>query len=133
MKNILLIGLGRFGKHVAYQLNELGHEVMAVDSNENLVNEILPYVTDAQIGDSTNENFLESLGIKNYDIRKNRSPTGQRSAIRQIISMIISKWMILMLFLRWRCREAGSEKRSVNWISVKSTASVFWRSKQTER
>ena len=44
MKNILLIGLGRFGKHVAYQLNELGHEVMAVDENENLVNEILPYV-----------------------------------------------------------------------------------------
>ena len=41
---------------------------MAVDENENLVNEILPYVTDAQIGDSTNENFLESLGIKNYDI-----------------------------------------------------------------
>ena len=40
MKNILLIGLGRFGKHVAYQLNELGHEVMAVDENENLVNEI---------------------------------------------------------------------------------------------
>ena len=34
MKNILLIGLGRFGKHVAYQLNELGHEVMAVDANE---------------------------------------------------------------------------------------------------
>ena len=68
MKNILLIGLGRFGKHVAYQLNELGHEVMAVDENENIVNEILPYVTDAQIGDSTNENFLESLGIKNYDI-----------------------------------------------------------------
>ena len=68
MKNILLIGLGRFGKHVAYQLNELGHEVMAVDENENLVNEILPYVTDAQIGDSTNENFLESLGIKNYVI-----------------------------------------------------------------
>ena len=45
MKNILLIGLGRFGKHVAYQLNELGHEVMAVDENENLVNEILPSQT----------------------------------------------------------------------------------------
>ena len=45
MKNILLIGLGRFGKHVAYQLNELGQEVMAVDENENLVNEILPSVT----------------------------------------------------------------------------------------
>ena len=68
MKNILLIGLGRFGKHVAYQLNELGHEVMAVDENENLVNEILPYVTDAQIGDSTNADFLKSLGIGNFDV-----------------------------------------------------------------
>ena len=53
MKNILLIGLGRFGKHIALQLNKLGHEVMAVDSNEERVNEILPIVTNAQIGDST--------------------------------------------------------------------------------
>mgnify|MGYP000272114870 FL=1 len=59
MKNILLIGLGRFGRHVAIQLNNLGHEVMAVDNNEERVNEVLPFVTNAQIGDSTNENFLE--------------------------------------------------------------------------
>ena len=50
MKNILLIGLGRFGKHIALQLNKLGHEVMAVDSNEERINEILPIVTNAQIG-----------------------------------------------------------------------------------
>ena len=66
-KNVLLIGLGRFGKHMAMDLNRLGHEVMAVDLNEDRVNEILPYVTNAQIGDSTNEEFLESLGIGNYD------------------------------------------------------------------
>ena len=53
MKNILLIGLGRFGRHVAIQLNSLGHEVMAVDNNEERVNEVLPFVTNAQIGDST--------------------------------------------------------------------------------
>ena len=46
MKNILLIGLGRFGRHVAIQLNNLGHEVMAVDNNEERVNEVLPFVTD---------------------------------------------------------------------------------------
>ena len=63
MKNILLIGLGRFGRHLAVELNELGHEVMAVDDDEDRVNEILPYVTNAQIGDSTNANFLKSLGI----------------------------------------------------------------------
>ena len=68
MKNILLIGLGRFGRHIALQLNKLGHEVMAVDSNEERVNEILPIVTNAQIGDSTNTEFLKSLGIGNFDV-----------------------------------------------------------------
>ena len=52
MKNILLIGLGRFGRHIALQLNKLGHEVMAVDINEERVNESLTIVTNAQIGDS---------------------------------------------------------------------------------
>lgn len=68
MKNILLIGLGRFGKHVAIQLNELGHEVMAVDNNEERINEVLPFVTNAQIGDSTNPEFLRSLGVDDYDV-----------------------------------------------------------------
>ena len=68
MKNILLIGLGRFGRHIALQLNKLGHEVMAVDSNEERVNKILPIVTNAQIGDSTNTEFLKSLGIGNFDV-----------------------------------------------------------------
>ena len=68
MKNILLIGLGRFGKHIAMQLNEMGHEIMAVDINEERVNRILPFVTNAQLGDSTDASFLESLGIGNFDI-----------------------------------------------------------------
>ncbi len=68
MKNILLIGLSHFGKHVAEELADLGHEVMAVDINEDKVNEILPIVTNAQIGDSTNAEFLRSLGIGNYDV-----------------------------------------------------------------
>lgn len=68
MKNILLIGLGQFGKHIAMQLNEMGHEIMAVDINEERVNRILPFVTNAQIGDSTDASFLESLGIGNFDI-----------------------------------------------------------------
>lgn len=68
MKNILLIGLGRFGKNIALQLNKLGHEVMAVDNNEERVNDILSIVTNAQIGDSTNTEFLKSLGIRNFDV-----------------------------------------------------------------
>lgn len=68
MKSILLIGLGRFGKHIALKLQELNHQVMAIDKSEERVDEILPYVTNAQIGDSTNEEFLKSLGIRNFDV-----------------------------------------------------------------
>ena len=68
MKSILLIGLGRFGKHIALHLNNLGHQVMAVDCAEDRVEAVLPFVTNAQIGDSTNAVFLESLGIRNFDV-----------------------------------------------------------------
>ncbi len=68
MKSVLLIGLGRFGRHIAEQLNSLGHEVMAIDHNEERVNKVLPFVTNAQIGDSRNEAFLRTLGIPNYDV-----------------------------------------------------------------
>ena len=68
MKSIMLIGLGRFGKHIAMKLRELNHQVMAVDHKEERVQEILPYVTNGQIGDSTNEDFLRSLGVDNYDV-----------------------------------------------------------------
>ena len=68
MKNILLIGTGRFGRHIAIQLSQLGHQVMAIDTNEERINDVLPYVTNAQIGDSTNAEFLRSLGIGNFDV-----------------------------------------------------------------
>ena len=68
MKSILLIGLGRFGRHVAEELNKLGHEVMAVDKDEERVEDVMSYVTAAQIGDSTKQEFLESLGVSNYDV-----------------------------------------------------------------
>ena len=68
MKSVLLIGLGRFGRHVAEKLDELHHQVMAVDMDEKRVEKILPYVTNAQIGDSTDEEFMESLGIRNFDV-----------------------------------------------------------------
>lgn len=67
-KSILLIGLGRFGKYIAMKLHELGHEVMGVDENEERVDDAMPYVTNGQIGDSTNEALLKSLGVKNYDV-----------------------------------------------------------------
>ena len=68
MKSILLIGVGRFGRHIAAQLAQLGHQVMAVDTDEERINEVMPFVTNAQIGDSTNAEFLRSLGIGNFDV-----------------------------------------------------------------
>ena len=68
MKSILLIGLGRFGRHIAMKLDELNHQVMAIDRNEERVDAILPYVTNAQIGDATKEGFMESLGVRNFDV-----------------------------------------------------------------
>jgi trk system potassium uptake protein TrkA len=68
MKSVLLIGLGRFGRNMAQKMNELNYQVMAVDKEEKLVNAVLPLVTDAQIGDATNEAFLETLGVNSYDI-----------------------------------------------------------------
>lgn len=68
MKSVLLIGLGRFGRNIAIQLNKLGHDVLGIDHDEDRVNNSLEFVTDAQIGDSTNEAYLRSLGVNNFDI-----------------------------------------------------------------
>ncbi len=68
MKSVLLIGLGRFGAKIAQEISALRHEIMAVDWVEEKVNEVMPFVTNAQIGDSTNEEFLKSLGVDNYDV-----------------------------------------------------------------
>lgn len=68
MKSFLVIGIGRFGKHLSSKLTELGNEVMVVDKNEENLRDLLPMVTSAQIGDCTKEEVLHSLGISNYDI-----------------------------------------------------------------
>lgn len=68
MKSILIIGIGRFGRHMAKKFEKQGNDVMAVDIVEERVDAVLPYVTNAQIGDATNEVFMESIGVSNYDL-----------------------------------------------------------------
>jgi trk system potassium uptake protein TrkA len=68
MKSILVVGLGRFGTHLAAQLNRRGHQVMGIDKNEDRVNETMRYLTDAQIGDSTNEDLLAALEVSSFDV-----------------------------------------------------------------
>lgn len=68
MVSVLIIGVGQYGSHIAKRMEELGCEVMAIDINEERINDILPFVTSAQIGDSTDDDFLKSLGVSNYDV-----------------------------------------------------------------
>ncbi len=68
MKNVLLVGLGRFGRSVAQELNDLGHDVLALDRREDRINECLDIVTDARIGDSTSEELLVSLGVRDFEV-----------------------------------------------------------------
>lgn len=68
MKSVLLIGLGRFGRNIAQKLNEMNQDVLAVDINEERVTEAMHLVTKAVIGDSTKKDFLQSLGVRNFDV-----------------------------------------------------------------
>lgn len=66
-KQYLVLGLGRFGMSIAKTLCELGQEVLAVDSDAELVNDIAPYVTQAMQLDATDEDVLATLGVNNFD------------------------------------------------------------------
>jgi trk system potassium uptake protein TrkA len=68
MKSILIIGMGRFGRHLCKNLAKLGNEIMIVDDKEENLEELLPDVVSAKIGDCTNVAVLESLGVDNFDI-----------------------------------------------------------------
>lgn len=68
VNSVLIIGMGRFGRHAAIKMNELHRQVMAVDKDESCINAVLDYVTTARIGDSTDEQFLKSLGVNNFDV-----------------------------------------------------------------
>ena len=68
MKSVLLIGAGQFGMHIAKRMSKLHCEVMVIDRDEDRINSVLPYVTNAQIGDSTHAEFMRSLGIPEYDV-----------------------------------------------------------------
>lgn len=68
MRSILVIGLGRFGRHLSIKLAELGNEVLVVDRNEEIVDKIAPHVTQGQIADATDEEALQAMGARNFDL-----------------------------------------------------------------
>jgi trk system potassium uptake protein TrkA len=68
MKSILVIGMGRFGRHLAQKMKDLGNEVMVIDKDEELIQQYLSFFADAEIGDCANESVVESLGVENFDL-----------------------------------------------------------------
>ena len=68
MKNVLLIGLGRFGRHMAQKLNDMQHQVLVIDKDERKVQEAMSYVTNAEIGDATDPALIDALGVKDFDL-----------------------------------------------------------------
>lgn len=68
MKTVLIIGMGRFGQHLCRKMLQLNNEVMIVDQREEAMEDLLPLVTNAKIGDCTNEEVLHSLGVGNFDL-----------------------------------------------------------------
>ena len=67
-KNVLVVGAGRFGRYTMETLHKLGHEILAVDLNEEKLSKVLPFVESAEIGDCTDEEFLQSLGVDEFDL-----------------------------------------------------------------
>ncbi len=68
MKSVLIIGLGRFGRHMAKRLSQQGDEVFGIDFTEERVNNAIKHLTEAQIGDATNALYMESLGLDQFDL-----------------------------------------------------------------
>lgn len=68
MKQFVVIGIGRFGFSVATTLYDMGHEVLAIDRDEEIVQLISDKVTHAVQADATDEQALRALGIRNFDV-----------------------------------------------------------------
>ncbi len=68
MKSVLIIGMGRFGHHLAQNMLDLGDDVMIIDNDERKLEDLVPYATSSKIGDCTNPEVLKSLGISNFDL-----------------------------------------------------------------
>lgn len=130
MKSILLVGLGKFGQHIARRLDALGQEVLAVDNDERRVNAVLPYVTDAQIGDTTDEDFLASLGVKDFDscivaIGDNFQSSLETTSLlqdlgaRRIVARAATDDQEKLLLRNGADRVVYPEKQTAAWVAIR--------------
>ncbi len=132
MRSILLIGVGRLGKNIVTNLSALQHEIMAVDISEERVEEVLPYVTGAQIGDGTSTSFLKSLGVGNYDVCIVAMGSDFRSSLetayllkelgaKKVVSRATEDVQEKFLLNNGADAVLYPEKEVAEWVSVKYT------------
>ena len=122
MKSVLLIGLGRFGKHIAMKLRDLNHQVMAVDHKEELVQEILPYVTNAQMGDSTNYDVC-IVGIGN-DFQSSLETTSllKELGAKMVVSRAATDVQEKFLLRNGADEVVYPEKQMARWAAIRYSA-----------
>ena len=132
MKSILLIGLGRFGRHVAEKLYELDHQVMAVDKQEDRVEAVMSYVTNAQIGDSTNMEFLETLGVSNFDVcivaiaSDFQSSLETTAYLKDLGAKMVVSRASRDVHARFLLRNRLTKKQVANWTAIRySSEHIF--------
>lgn len=133
MKTVLLIGLGGFGRHIADRINELDHEIMAVDMLEQRVNAAMGSVTNAQIGDSTDVEFLRSLGVDNFDVcivtigedfQSSLETTSllKELGAKKVVSRAMSDVHAKFLLRNGADEVVYPEKQLASWLAIRHTS-----------
>lgn len=118
MKQFVIIGIGRFGKAVAERLYELGHEVLAIDTDEEAIQKISDKVTHAVTADASDESVLKSLGVRNFDV-------GVVSISSNIQSSIIITLMLKELGVRYVVAKAKDELHAKVLLKIGADRVVF--------
>lgn len=118
MRQFVVIGIGRFGKAVAERLYELGHEVLAIDTNEEAIQKISDKVTHAVTADASDESVLKSLGVRNFDV-------AVVSISSDIQSSIIVTLMLKELGVRYVVAKAKDEMHAKVLLRIGADRVVF--------
>ena len=132
MKSVLLIGAGGFGKHLAEKLIEMKYEVMVIDRHEELVNDVLPFVTAAQIGDCTDKDVLSNVDVENFDacfvtIRKSFQDSLETTSLlkemgaKRVISFATNEVQEKFLLRNGADAVIFPEKQFASWAAMRYT------------
>lgn len=117
MKSYLVLGLGRFGQSFARTIASIGHDVLVVDKNETIIQQFSNEFTHAICAEVSNEEFLKSIGVKNYD--------AAIVAIGDIQSSILTVVLLKELGAKYVLAKASSELHAKVLYKVGADRIIF--------